>query len=149
MKRFVVNGLKYHTNELKQDIESDVQHILDIEYGGNVTFEYNLISENQIKLIFHRNINYGVNGDFMTSLDSRMLTGMDSSAFEVDYLGKDKPLVHCFPFNNSSGQAHWYNMPEEIEGLYKQELTYLVNQKTKKVKITANENQVVIDIVFR
>lgn len=85
----------------------------------------------------------------MTSLDSRMLTGMDSSAFEVDYLGKDKPLVHCFPFNNSSGQAHWYNMPEEIEGLYKQELTYLVNQKTKKVKITANENQVVIDIVFR
>lgn len=149
MKRFVVNGEKYNTNELKQDIESDVQHILDIEYGGNVIFEYNLINDKEIKLTFHRNINYGVNGDFMTSLDSRMLTGIDSSAFEVDYLGKDKPLVHCFPFNNSSGQAHWYNMPEEIESIYKQELTYLVNQKTKKVKITANENQVVVDIVFR
>ena len=149
MKRFVVNGEKYNTNELKQDIESDVQHILDIEYGGNVIFEYNLISDNEIKLIFHRSINYGVCGDFMTSLDSMRLTGMDASAFEVEYLGKDKPLVHCFPFNNSSGQAHWYNMPEEIERLYKQELTYLVNQKTKKVKISANENQVVVDIVFR
>lgn len=149
MKRFVVNGQKYNTDELKQDIENDVHHILDIEYGGNVTFEYNLISENEIKLIFHRNINYGVNGDFMTSLDSMMLTGMDASAFEVGYLGNDHPLVHCFPFNNSSGQAHWYNMPEEIERLYKQELQYLVNQKTKKVKISANENQVVVDIVFR
>lgn len=149
MKRFVVNGQKYNTNELKQDIESDVQHILDIEYGGNVIFEYNLISENEIKLTFHRSINYGVNGDFMTSLDSMMLTGMDSSAFEVDYLGNDHPLVHCFPFNNSFGQGHWYNMPEEIEGLYKQELTYLVNQKTKKVKISANENQMVVDITFR
>ncbi|WP_419546070.1 hypothetical protein [Odoribacter laneus] len=148
MKRFVLNGEKYNTGELKQDIESDVQHILDVEYGGSVTFEYNLINENEIKLIFHRNINYGVCGDFMTSLDSMMLTGIDRSAFEVDYLGND-PLVHCFPFNNSSGQSHWYNMPEEIERLYKQELTYLVNQKTKKVKISANENQMEVTVVFR
>ncbi|WP_298615247.1 hypothetical protein [uncultured Odoribacter sp.] len=150
MNKFIVNGQEYTTDQPKQEIEGNVQGLLDLQYGaGNIIFEYDLINDKEVKLSFKRDIVYGIIGDFLTSIDCSMITGCDLSAFEVDYLGDNQPLVHCFPFNNSRGEGHWYISTDELAYVYREELKALLNQKTKQVKVSANDTIVTVNIKFR
>lgn len=146
MNKFMIFGLKFNMNQTKSKIEKDVQDALNQQGGkGRVVFEYNPIDENEIEFTFYRNIKFDIEvGEFLTSPDCVLITGCDISAFEVDLLGKDNPLVHCFPMGE-----HWYVPDLDLISLYEQELKCCVNQKTKQINVKSDEKQVDVHIIFR
>lgn len=146
MKRFIINGLRFNTNIPKEKIERITQTLLNLQYGsGNISFEYNLINDEEIEFNFLRKIRYEVDGDWITDTDCSMISGLSEDAFQVDITGKETPLVSMtIPYG-----THWYTGIDEFTDVYKQELRKLVKQKTKEINITVNNSKVTVHIKFK
>ncbi|RHV89629.1 hypothetical protein [Culturomica massiliensis] len=146
IKRFIINGLRFNTNIPKEKIERITQTLLDLQYGsGNISFEYNLINENEIELNFLRETRYEVDGDWITDTDCSMISGLSEDAFQVDLTGKETPLVSMtIPYG-----THWYTGIDLFTDVYEQELRKLVKQKIKEINITVNNSKVTVNIKFK
>ena len=146
MNKFIVNGIKFNTGIPKDKIEVVSQSLLDLQYNkGNVIFQYNLINEKEIEFSFLRNLNYEISGDWISERDCSMISGLSEDAFEGDYTGENTPLVPMVvPYG-----THWYTGIELFVDLYKQQLEYQVNQKTKKIDVNVTDYKVTVHIKFR
>lgn len=87
-KTFSIYGARINTDMYKKDIEDLAQSMYNYVYGvGNVIFEYNLVSSDEIRLLWKRKANYAIKGDFISDEDMAMVTNLPIEYFMVQPLG--------------------------------------------------------------
>ena len=141
-KTISIYGARVNTDMYKNDIEDLAQRMYDCVYGfGNVIFEYQLTSPDEVRLLWKRKSNYALKGDFISDEDMAMVTNLPLEFFMVQPLGT--PVVSPLLPMGKNFYAPTLSFAELYKGMQQ-----AYGNPIKDIVVVANDSDVAITIKF-
>ena len=137
MHEFEIACLDLNTGMTKEHIEAQVNGRINLLYGNSVTFTYDLITPDEIKLHWKRmHPLYGyVGSDLISDWDMELLVFYNAFRPSQEPL---LPLIPCY-------DGHYYSPIAAFNNLYTMILkTHNENGKVKKLSVSSSEIDMVI-----
>ena len=141
MHEFEIACLSLHTGMTKTDIEAQVNGRNNLLYGNSVTFTYELIAPNEIKLHWNRAhppYGYAIS-DLISDWDCDLILLYGIDSFRPSQNPPIiAPLIPCY-------DGHYYSPIIAFKNLYAMILkTHNENGKVKKLSISSREIEMVV-----
>lgn len=140
---FVAGGVVCNMDSSKDEIESEVNEALEESTSALVRFEYYKLSENKVRLVYIRALDYYSDTGEIPDCDMAMSTGVDIRNFYLKPLGD--PVV--YPLILKAKAKRFYTPYVAFIRFYKN-LLIMLEQRVENIGVRCDEKCLVMEITY-